>query len=429
MIMTFEKFSKEQYKLIFLSGSGGALEFFDFTIYAFFANYISQAFFPSQNHFVSLLNTFAVFAVGYFARPLGGIFFGHLGDKYGRKRAFTLSTFIMAFATVLIGLLPTYRQVGTFAPLLLLLLRLIQGFSVGGELPGSTVFIVEHLHRHRRGFSVGLVFMCVTLGNVLAGLVGLSLTSWLNPHEMQQWGWRVPFAIGFLLGVVSYVLRRRAVESPLFKILEKEKKLHRLPLLEVVKVSAPQLIVSFLLVTFIGSMFIMFLYLPVYLSTILHYPIRHVYLNNTIAFLVLAIGTAVFGYLSDYLGRKRLIIIGTILFVVIDYFLFRMLVEHLPHAVELFTIDTALLASLPNGCYACMIAELFPTNLRYSGMGISYNFGLAVFTGLGPLFITYLLKVTMDMMSPYYYLAISALITLIAAVIATRWQDHLKIMR
>jgi MFS family permease len=169
--MSSQRLLTADYKIIILSSLGGALEFFDFTIYALFASYLSANFFPEQNPIVALINTFAVFAVGYFVRPLGGILFGHFGDRYGRKNAFTISALVMALATLFMGLLPNYQHIGLWAPILLILLRIFQGISVGGEVPGAIVFIAEHLANRRPGLGIGFIIMGVTLGNVIGSLL------------------------------------------------------------------------------------------------------------------------------------------------------------------------------------------------------------------------------------------------------------------
>jgi len=224
--------TKSQRKIVLLTAIGGALEFYDFTIYALFAPYISQNFFASTNPMIGLLNTFAVFALGYLARPLGGIVFGHMGDKRGRKSAFSVAVFMMAIATLFMGCLPTYDSIGIAAPILLIILRLMQGFSVGGEIPGAALFTIEHVATDKRGFSIGLVFMCITLGNTLGALVGLLLTHCLTTTQMDLWGWRIPFILGFGLGMVSYIIRKKMAETPVFIHMMKENQLHQKPLVK-----------------------------------------------------------------------------------------------------------------------------------------------------------------------------------------------------
>ena len=195
---------KEHAKILLLTAIGGALEFYDFTIYALFAPYISQHFFPNANPLIGLINTFSVFALGYFARPLGGIVLGHIGDRHCRKSAF------MAIATLFMGCLPDYQTIGIAAPLLLIGLRLVQGFSVGGEIPGASIFIVEHLPQKQHGLSIGLAFMSITLGNTLGAAMGLFLTTILNQQQMLAWGWRIAFISGFFLGMIGFIIRKKA---------------------------------------------------------------------------------------------------------------------------------------------------------------------------------------------------------------------------
>ena len=420
--------TSSQCKLIAFTSMGGALEFFDFTIYALFAPYISHAFFPHAVYLVSLLNTFAVFALGYLARPLGGIIFGHIGDKYGRKRAFITATFLMALSTLLIAFLPTYAMVGSIAPLLLILLRLLQGFSVGGEIPGATVFVAEHLDSHRRGFGVAVVFTFITLGNVLAGLLGFVLTTLLSQHAMQLWGWRIPFILGFALGIVSYIVRKRAVESPIFKAMEQAKKTQRVPFFSVLQKSPGRLIQAFALTGLSASVVVLSLFLPTYLSVILHYHVANAYFTTTMSFLVLSVSTLCFGALSDYVGRRFLMILSGVLIIVVGYFIFQMLVSHDAYAVWVFSLVLSGVAGMANGCYATAIAELFPTNLRYTGMGTSYNLGYALIGGFGPLVITYLIKITGHLTAPYYYLIFGAGMTIVAALFFTKGAKALDLL-
>lgn len=297
--------NKEQYKIVTLTALGGALEFYDFTIYALFASYISHNFFANTNTLIGLINTFAVFALGYLARPIGGMVFGHLGDKFGRKSAFSLAVFMMATATLLMGCLPNYQSIGIAAPISLIFLRLVQGFSVGGEIPGAAVFTIEHVPQEKRGFSIGLVFMCITLGNSLGALVGFILTSLLNQEQMMAWGWRIPFVIGFGLGIISYIIRRQSIETPVFLTMLKEEKLHHQPFWGLWRLSWEKLLYAFLFTAVSSSIISLFLYLPAYLTSIVKLKVTHTYLINLVSFLSFAVLTAVFGSLSDRCNRKN----------------------------------------------------------------------------------------------------------------------------
>ncbi|KTD44306.1 major facilitator family transporter [Legionella parisiensis] len=406
--------NKEQYKIVTLTALGGALEFYDFTIYALFAPYISQNFFANTNTLIGLMNTFAVFALGYLARPIGGIFFGHLGDKFGRKSAFSLAVFMMATATLLMGCLPSYHSIGITAPIILMVLRLMQGFSVGGEIPGAAVFTIEHVPQEKRGFAIGLVFMCITLGNSLGALVGFILTSLLNQVQMMAWGWRIPFIIGFGLGIISYMIRKQSIETPVFLNMVKEEKLHRQPFWGLWTLSREKLFHAFLFTAVSSSIISLFLYLPAYLTSIVKLKVTHTYLINLVSFLSFALFTAVFGSLSDRCNRKKLLIFGALLLILSCYPLFYGL-NHLGESfVWVFTLCFALFGAMINGSYVVLISESFPTHLRYSGVGFSYSLGIALFGGAAPLAFTQLIQVLKLSEAPALYLLLCACVTLIA---------------
>ena len=304
---------KTEFKTVGLTALGGTLEFYDFTIYGLFAPYISQHFFENSDPFIGFMNTFAVFALGYLVRPLGGIVFGHLGDKWGRKIAFLWAVFIMAVATLLMGCLPDYQSIGILAPLALMVLRLMQGFSVGGEIPGAIVFTFEHVATQKRGLFIGLIFMCITLGNTLGGVMGLILTTILNETQMMAWGWRIPFILGFFLGLLSFYIRRQLVETPVFTRMMEMNQLCSTPFLNLMKQYRPRIVTAFLLTAAISTITSFIIYLPTYLSTVMNMKLSYTYFINVISFLSIALSTAVWGIVSDYYNRKRLMVIGSIL--------------------------------------------------------------------------------------------------------------------
>ncbi len=406
--------NKEQYKIVTLTALGGALEFYDFTIYALFASYISQNFFTNTNTLIGLMNTFAVFALGYLARPIGGMVFGHLGDKFGRKSAFSLAVFMMATATLLMGCLPNYHSIGMAAPILLIFLRLIQGFSVGGEIPGAAVFTIEHVPQETRGFAIGVVFMCITLGNSLGALVGFILTSILNQDQMMSWGWRIPFIIGFGLGIISYIIRRQSIETPVFLAMAKEERLHHRPFWGLWTLSRAKLFHAFLFTATSSSIISLFLYLPAYLTSIVKLKITHTYLINLVSFLSFAILTAVFGRVSDRYNRKKLLALGASLLILSSYPLFYGLNHFGESFIWIFTLCFALFGAMINGSYVVLISESFPAHLRYSGVGFSYSLGIALFGGIAPLAFTQLIQTLNLPEAPALYLLFCACMTLIA---------------
>lgn len=411
-------------KMLALASVGGALEFFDFAIYALFARYISNAFFPQQNHFVALLNTFAVFALGYFARPLGGIIFGHLGDKHGRKIGFTTSALLMATATLLLGCCPTYHQIGIAAPVLLVILRILQGISVGGEIPGATVFVFEHSSPRNLGFAIGAIFMAITLGNVLGSLLGYILTHHLSVIQMQQWGWRIPFAAGFLLGINAYLMRRKMAETPHFFALWQKSLIERSPLKKLFAIASPQIFMGIAMTALSAATIFLFLYLPSYLGLEQRFSMNVLYAINTLSFTVLAFGSALFGYCSNFVARLSLIRVGIILALIISYFLFKHLHTLSLSSYLIFCVGLAITVAMVNGCYPIVIAELFRSEIRYSGMAVAYNLGFAIFGGLAPLVMTWLSHTIEKLSAPYWFLFLGAIITLAATFLIQKKENR-----
>lgn len=409
----------KSYKLVALSGLGGALEFLDFTLYAMFARYISQNFFPAHDSLTGLLSTFAVFSVGYFARPLGGLIFGHFGDKYGRKKSFVLSALLMACATLGMGCLPNYQQIGLAAPGLLLFLRILQGMSVGGEVPGSIVFIFEHYPQKQRGLVISLIFMGITLGNVIGSSLGYWLTHQLSEADLFAWGWRIPFVAGFGLGLVAYLLRKKATETPIFTEILQKQQTYQVPALQIAQQAVPQLVSGIALTGLPAIMVFLFLYLPSYPPAAEYYKVNDLYLINIISFSALALSTPLFGYLSDFVPRKKMIALGATLGIICGYFLFTYFLTLHRVSLPLCIIMTTAIGSV-NGCYAREIAESFPASVRYSGVGLTYNTGFALFGGLAPFMATILLKYTQNPLVPYYLFSLASLITLSGSLLVTK---------
>ncbi|KTD78807.1 MFS transporter [Legionella waltersii] len=404
--------TKDQFTIVKLTALGGTLEFYDFTIYALFAPFISYHFFTNTNQLIGLINTFAVFALGYLARPLGGIFFGHLGDRLGRKSAFALAVFLMAIATLLMGCLPSYQSIGMTSPILLIGLRLMQGFSVGGEIPGAAIFTLEHVPENKQGFSIGIVFMCITLGNTLGAAVGLLLTTLLDHQQMMDWGWRVPFILGFLLGIISYVIRRNAIETPTFLAMQKEQQIHRVPILKLLQSSRKKLVISFLLTAVPASIISLLLYLPTYLTSVLKMDITHTYWINFMSFLSFALLTSFFGWISDLVSREKLVTFGATSLLLVSYVLFYKLSVFGESFIWVFVTGFTLFGAMVNGSYVALLAKSFPAPLRYSGVGLSYSLGIALFGGIAPLAFTGLIKWFGLVEAPAFYMIACGAITL-----------------
>lgn len=414
--MPKHKLQPGERKIIFLASLGGALEFYDFIIYVIFAPIISQIFFPKTDKLAALMSVYAVFAIGYLIRPLGGIAFSHFGDKYGRKKTFIFSVILMAVPTILIGCLPTYQQVGVLASVLLILMRILQGLSIGGEIPGALTFTCEHVNPHSRGLACGIIFCFLNLGIFLGAAISLLLSSQLSNEQLLAFGWRIPFIFGGLLGVFSFYIRKQMTESPLFIAFKNKEERSRIPFIEAITLYWRKILQG-VGITCLGSVVInlLFLYMPTYLSTILAYSKQEATLYNTINLFFYSCLLVFFCWCADKVGRKTVLLIGALGFMFLSYFLYAALswqtTTSLISALSILAILSSAIMIYPS-----LLVELFPTSVRYTGIAISYNLAFAFFGGLTPLIVTYLIEYSQNILAPSFYLIFSALFCIVAAL-------------
>ncbi|WP_392536431.1 MFS transporter [Legionella sp. 227] len=357
------RLSSSERKIIFLASLGGALEFYDFVIYVIFAPIISQVFFPETDPLASLMSVYAVFAIGYLIRPLGGIAFSHFGDKYGRKKTFIFSVILMAVPTVLIGFLPTYQHIGILSSILLIFLRLLQGLSIGGEIPGALTFACEHVNPRSRALACGVIFSFLNLGIFLGALISLILTNQLSNAQLLNFGWRIPFILGGLLGLFSFYIRKRLAESPLFLAFKNSTENRRIPFIEAITLYWRKILQGIGL-TCLGSVMInlLFLYMPTYLSTILAYQKQQATLFNTINLGFFSLLLVFFCWYSARVGRKLVLLVGAIGFILLSHLLFIILARQttvsLSIALAIFAILSSLLWFIP-ACWLNYSRSLF----------------------------------------------------------------------
>ena len=305
------------WKIVLLASLGGTLEFYDFVIFGVFARDIGAAVFPTTDPIVSLLLSFATFTVGYLARPIGGIVLSHYGDRYGRRAVFLWSVFVMSAATLGMGLVPPYAQIGVAASLSMVTLRLIQGFCLGGELPGALTYVVETAPRIAP-FVCGVVFACVTMGVAVATGVSLSVRTYLDPALVPALGWRIAFILGGLGGVLSFVLRRSLEESPEFTRMKSLAV--RQPFREVLRTHLPHVAVGCALLGGIGCFNgLFFSHLSAYLSTVLKYDARAAVLSQTVGVIVMAAATLLSGWLGDRIHPRHVLRVGAAVLLVAAY--------------------------------------------------------------------------------------------------------------
>ncbi len=415
---TSDRITPAGWRIVLLASLGGTLEFYDFVIFGVFARDIAQAVFPATDPLVSLILSFATFAVGYLARPIGGIVLAHYGDRYGRRAVFLWSVFIMSGATLGMGLVPTYAQWGVAASLLMVTLRLIQGFCLGGELPGALTYVVETAPRIAP-FVCGVVFACVTMGVAVATGVSLSVRTFMDPALVPVYGWRIAFILGGLGGVLSFVLRRSLEESPEF---ERMRSLAaRQPFRELLKTNRAHVLVGCALLAGTGCFNgLFFSHLPAYLSGVLQYDPRQAVLSQTVGVIASSIGILATGWLGDRIPPRYLLRAGVGLLLVFAFPFYAALESR---AINLTLICTlaGLAAGLTNGSFAVLLTDLFPTRVRFTGVALVFNVSFTLFSGTAPLVATSLISETGQATSPAYMMMFSAALALIGSL----WVDRL----
>jgi MHS family proline/betaine transporter-like MFS transporter len=385
---------------------GNVLEWYDFGVYGYVAAIIGRNFFPGGDETTELLKAFLTFGLGFLARPVGGIVIGRLGDTHGRKAALMLTIFLMAAGTVLIGILPTYASIGFAAPALLLLARLMQGFSTGGEWGGSTAFIVEWAPKGKRGLYGSFQQMSVVGGLLLGSTFAAILNSVLTPAQMADWGWRIPFLVGGLLGPVGLYMRRTIDETPAY---------------ETVKTTAPApardglaLAARAFGFTIVWTVcfYVLLTYMPSWTAKYMKLSPADALWSNSIGLVALIVGIPVMGGLSDRCGRRPLLLFCCIAFIVVPWPLFTYLASgNVPFAVlVLIQVGVALLISLYSGAGPAAIAEIFPTRSRSTWMTTGYALAVAVFGGSAPFLSEWLVK-TYSPTAPLWYLIFAAVIS------------------
>ena len=405
---------KKSRKAVVAAAFGNILEWYDFAVYGFLATTIGQHFFPSGSQAAGLIATFAVFGVGFVVRPLGGIVIGWIADRRGRKYALLLTLFAMAISTTAIGLIPSAASIGLWAPLLLLLARLVQGFSTGGEWGGSTAFMVEWAPSHRRGFFGSFQQSSVALGLLLGSAVVAVLASVLGDAAMSDWGWRIPFLMGAVLGPVGLYIRRDIDETPAFEAATAARNnLTEAAPAENTALSIRRAAQAFLFTTlWTVAYYVMLAYMPTFLQQHAGLSSTQSLWSNTIGLCVLVIAAPLMGALSDRWGRRPLLLASCAAFFVLAWPLFTWVVAAqalgLVIAVQCLF---ALMIAMFSGPGPAAIAEMFPTRSRSLWMSTGYSLAVAVFGGFAPLIATVLIDGTGIETSPTWYLMAAALLS------------------
>jgi MFS family permease len=399
-------------KLVVATSLGNALEWFDISVYAYFATYLSKAFFPTKDPTTSLLLTFGSFALTFLARPIGGVLLGTYADRYGRKASLLLSITMMTCGTSAVALMPSFEQIGVLAPLLVILARLVQGFSAGGEFGSSTAFLVEHMPG-RRGFVASWQFASQGMSSLLGAGFGALLTSTLSTEALQSWGWRVPFLFGALIGPVGLYIRNR-IDDATAPPAEK----HDTPIRNVLETQKFRVLLGVGAIATATSVNYLIVYMPTYVVKALH-------LSPTVGYLAaFAAGIAgiafnpVAGWISDRVGRTTYLIIMCTVLLLAIFPVFLLLASKPGGIVIVLTV--LLLGSLKAlylGAVAALMSELFPPSTRATGLGLSYNIGVTAFGGSGPAIVTWLgTFAAIGDLAPGYFLTAVCLFSLWALI-------------
>ncbi|MGP8296599.1 MFS transporter [Streptomyces inhibens] len=407
------------HRVIVAASIGNALEWFDIMVYAFFAGTIAKLFFPAADETVSLLLVFGTFGVTYVVRPLGAVVLGRYADRAGRKAALMVSIRIMMLGTFLIAVMPTYPTIGIAAPIAILLSRLLQGFSAGGEFGSATALLAEHTPR-MRGFMASWQFASQGVATLLAAGFGTLLTSTLSDAQLESWGWRIPFAFGLLIGPIGFYIRRYLDDAPEYARSARQEP-ERGPVGEVLRDHKSSVLLSIGAIAVSTALTYLIAYIPNFAVKELHLPASTGFAAAMVTGAVLTVVTPLIGYLSDRVGRVRVMSVFAVLILLLLLPAFGYLVAHPGFGVILGVMFlVGLLKAGYFGPLPALMSELFPVTSRATGVALSYNLGVMLFGGTTPLVIVWLIDATGNDLAPTWYLSGLAVLSLTTVLLARR---------
>lgn len=392
-----------RWKAVVASTIGNALEWYDFLIFGYLSVIISKQFFPADGPVSPMLMTTATFGIGFIVRPIAGIAIGLYADRVGRKAALSFVILLMLVSTAMLAFSPTYRQVGMLAPIIVILSRILQGISVGGEFGSATALLIEYAPPHRRGFYGSWQMFSQSIGVFLATLMGALLTSVFTAQALESWAWRIPFVVGLIIGPIGFYIRRNMQDPEVFL---QQAKSEKVSIGRIFRHYPAEVFVSFALSAVTNIMvYVLIAYLPIYAVQSLKTPANAPFLVLTVALLVRMTLVPYFGHLSDKIGRKKIMAVALVAFAIVIYPAFMWLTRH-PTTSSLMAVELlfALLMAATLGPVSTTLAELFPTHLRSTGLSITYNLAASVLGGFTPFLLTWLVAKTGDPLMPAHYL-------------------------
>jgi MFS family permease len=403
-------------KLIVAVSIGNALEWYDISSYGYFAVYVARAFFPNSDPTVSLLLTFGTFGLAFLIRPIGGLMLGSYADRHGRKASLMISIVMMTFGTLAIAIMPTYDTIGILAPIAVLLARLVQGFSAGGEFGSSTAFLVEHAP-DRRGFMASWQFASQGFGQVLSSLVGVGLTTWLTAADMQSWGWRIPFLFGILVGPVGIYIRNHLEDATAPPATE-----HGTPVSDVFRHQKFRVMLGIGALAISTAVNYLIIYMPTYVVKTLNLPAVVGFEATLAGAISVTLLTPFAGMISDRIGRTtHMIAINLLLLISIVPAFLLLTNKPTPAIIILAVLWLATLKSLYFGPLAALMSELLPAATRATGLGLGYNIGVTLFGGMGPVIVTWLGTIAfIGDLSPAWYLTLVGILSLSSLITIRR---------
>lgn len=418
-------------KRLTAGGVGNVLEWYDFGLYGFYAPIIATLFFPSKDRLASLIGAYGVFAIGFAMRPLGGVVLGHVGDRLGRRLVLIVSVTLMGVSTALIGFLPTYETVGIWAPLLLVLIRLLQGFSVGGEFSGSVTYLVETAPSRLRGFAGSFANFGSIVGTLLGSGAAALTETVASPQTLHLWVWRVPFILGGVLAALAYLLRQGLKARGYKSVEDESSEKQTWPIVEAFTSSRRQSILGTLFASGYGIVFYLTLvYLPTYAAEQTALSNGRALQINTIGLALSLLVIPLSGLISDRILRRRTVVVGSFAITVFAAWpLFALILGnwHGQSGLSVAQILFAVLQALVMGSAPAMLVELFPAQHRLSGYSTAYNLGLGIAGGTAPLIATSLIAVSGQAIAPVWYLMFAAALSAVTAyMMKDRSRDPLR---
>ncbi|GAA3743413.1 MHS family proline/betaine transporter-like MFS transporter [Spinactinospora alkalitolerans] len=408
-------------RVVAASFIGNFVEWFDYAVYGYLAATISVVFFPQSSPTAGLLATFGIFALSFVIRPVGGIVWGHFGDRIGRRTALSLSILIMSAATFVIALLPGYEQIGLMAPVLLLAVRMVQGFSAAGEYAGAAAFLYEYAPRHRRGVYAGVVPASTATGLLLGSLLVTALTAVLSTDQMASWGWRLPFLLAAPLGLIGRYIRVKLEDTPEFRALGQAEPPAHAPMTETLRDNRRAIVVAFgaTCLNAVGF-YTLLTYMPTYLSTELGVEATTSFLSTTVALCGYIASVFAMSRLSDRVGRPAMLAAAGALFAVFSVPAFLLLGVTGVVGMALIQLGLGVLLSMNDGTLPSYLCDLFPTRVRYSGFAFSFNTANALFGGTAPFMATFLIHISGSSIAPAWYLAAAGAVGVVCMPAAHR---------